>query len=407
MIYIYIFFLCKYIANQTNVASLVPPRGTTHPPAQSHPMYSTGVPHALHGGFTFFLPSSFSLISPSQNNTTTSSSNNNNNNNNGHQLWEEIAVRPDVSEELSVHSVLPQDWKNSNGELNNINKYPQLTPLQTTGSGDCLLNALSLGMYGVQDRTRSLAIGDTVHIINDNDDNGIINNSNNNNMKYRIVEVTPDGSAVGVVPFSSEANSEPMIIPCSNIVGEADTDSVDYKLLQEGAFALSTPSSSASSSSSSSNGMNISSRNTCLSLASYSSGVILSREWASLRLLLSCCMRESGDVLFPRWARDRIANTNDETENVTCSKVKEIEKHGKEDNHKAEDEDNEMANKIDDEKFSTEDDEVSSGAHTIMNIKQAALEEGFITAQRLQDDWHESLDDAGTPKRSLLPEHVW
>ena len=37
----------------------------------------------------------------------------------------------------------------------------------------------------------------------------------------------------------------------------------------------------------------------------------------------------------------------------------------------------------------------------------AAREESLACAQRLLGEWAESMDDAGTPKRSLLPEHVW
>lgn len=368
-------------------------------------MYSTGVPHALHGGFTFSLPPQFSSPLPDNGGDSNQKSQ--------HCLWEEITVRPDVSDELKVHNVLPHEW---NDELSNHSRYATLTPLQTTGSGDCLLNALSLGMYGVQDRTQSLAIDDVV----------LVNvGENTPPMKCRIVEVTADGSAVGVLPIHPLSNEgaftqlsgmdcdnnsqEPMVVPCSSIIGEADTDSVDYKLLQEGGlFAPSTLHDSHNH------------QNGFLSLSKYHSGVILSREWASLRLLLSCTMRESGDVLFPRWARDRVADTNEQpleedllllspiTEekketvvNMTAeNKYSESDMHDDEKENQQEDKQQESMNLFHGESIPPQrvDSEM---------ITAAAMEEGFITAQRLRDDWFESLDDAGTPKRSLLPEHVW
>jgi hypothetical protein len=337
------------------------------------------VPHGLHGGFNFCLPREFG-----QSAITATGGGGGNNKKVGHSFWEEIAVRPDVAEELLVHNVLPQVW---NVELSDQDRYAQLTPLQTTGSGDCLLNALSLGMFGVQDRTRSLAIGDIVDV---NLGGDVATSSPP--MKCRIVEVTPDGSAVGVVPLDTntalssdeslilmQSDNEPMVVPCSNIVGEADTDSLDHNLLHEGGLFSQKESSRS------------------LALGAYSSGTILSREWASLRLLLSCCMRESGDVLFPRWARDRVADTNDESPLPPAPSAQMIaSESGSEPTSEQEKDNNSNRN------------EFEEGSRSSADIAAAAaLEEGFVTSQRLRDDWFESLDDAGTPKRSLLPEHVW
>ena len=76
------------------------------------------------------------------------------------RLWEELTVRPDVLEELISREVLPATWHKWLAH----NSRAQLTPLQTTGSGDCLLNALSLGMYGVQDRTQVPSLSNLAYI---------------------------------------------------------------------------------------------------------------------------------------------------------------------------------------------------------------------------------------------------
>jgi len=51
----------------------------------------------------------------------------------------------------------------------------------------------------------------------------------------------------------------------------------------------------------------------------------------------------------------------------------------------------------------------SSSDSASLNAAALALasEEGAAAAYRLLDEWHTSMDDASTPKRSLLPEHVW
>ena len=73
-----------------------------------------------------------------------------------------------------------------------------------------------------------------------------------------------------------------MVVPQTSLVGEAETDD-------------NAPSSSSSSS----------------SFESEPSAAV-GRRWAALRLLLSLAMRESSGAIFTRWARDRLASTNDE-----------------------------------------------------------------------------------------------
>ena len=133
------------MTSQTAAARLLPPPGTTHPPRRSHPQFSRVIPHGINAGYTFSLPPVFSEPAPGEA---------------GHALWEEAAVRPDLMDELSNYKVLPAHWHAWLGDPQRGG--PQLSVLQTTGSGDCLLNALSLGICGVQDRTPSLQRGDSV-----------------------------------------------------------------------------------------------------------------------------------------------------------------------------------------------------------------------------------------------------
>ena len=178
-------------------------------------------------------------------------------------------------EELERHKVLPQHW---HPWLADGSARPQLTPLQTTGSGDCLLNALALGMYGVQDRTQPISKGDKVHVQCVRSDGG-----DSNATSYIPCRVGRSRPTEARWPWC-RSGAEEMVVPQSSILGECEPDSAAYMGHDIGGGADS----------------------------SLDVSVSLGRRWATLRLLLSLAMRESSGAIFTRWARDRLANTMDE-----------------------------------------------------------------------------------------------
>ena len=450
-------------ANASSFARLSAPRGPTHPASQAHPLYSRSIPHGINAGWTFSLPPVFERpVDYRSGKISRGSGQSGDDQNEGGsfdireedeeegtetmRLWEEITVRPDITEELEMHRVMPQHWHPwlaggsddtnalSSSSSSSSSSLPLLTPLQTTGSGDCLLNALALGLYGVQDRTQPIVKGDIVLV---RMDVGSERSSSNDTEKgdeahasdgareeaqvvtCRVSQVTPDGTAVAVVPISSlsslhrqataEADSE-IVVPRSNLVGEGEEEE-EGERSPAGISPL------------------------------LGGSRTLGRQWATLRLLLSIAMRESAGAFFSRWARDRLADVQDEGF-LDEKKEQEQEKKGGEDGDKnkkkietggaqvvgtqetsnrgvdAEEKEAKREQGEKEEEVVVEDAREESGdaaqAPTSSNQRDlpalqaaAAQEEALTSAFALRDEWRVSLDDAGTPKRSLLPEHVW
>ena len=153
------------------------------------------------------------------------------------------------------------------------------------------------------------------------------------------------------------------------------------------------------------------------------SGTALGRQWAALRLLLSLVMRESGEAIYVRWCRDRLADTSDDrvapaaaaaaAEGAVAGPTRASEPTAVPG----------VTPALSTEKYpEAAPGEAAAAAATTQtpettstNVPAAALaaeaalatEVALATGLRLQGEWSEVLDDAATSKRSLLPEHVW